>query len=283
MSRWSNYHVHSRYDDGKGEPEEYVEAALAAGLASLGFSGHNVVPFPTDWTMPAENLPAYLAAVRRVQERYRDRLPVFLGMEVDYLPGVISPRSPQILALGLQYTIGSVHFLAGPLADGRHWTIDSTPEEYDTGMREHFGGSARRMVEEYYERIGRMALEAPPDFVGHFDSIKLNNRGDRWFSESDRWYRRAAAGALEAVARSGCMLELSTAAVFRKNLSSYYPSDWILRDCRRLGIPVTVCSDAHTPAQLTGHYPQAIQRLLDLGFRTQRQLTAAGWVDVPLE
>ncbi len=282
MSRWSNYHVHSRFDDGKGEPEEYARAALAAGLVSLGFSNHNVVPFPTDWTMPEENLPLYLAAVRDLQACYRGRLPIFLGMEVDFIPGVTDARSPRILTLGLQYTLGSVHFL-GQFADGRYWMVDYTPQMYDQGMRECYGGNVRRMVEEYYRRVGLMALTAPTDIVGHFDVIKLNNRGDRHFSEDDPWYRSAAGGALEAVARAGCILEASTASVFRKKLTALYPADWILRECLRLGIPITLNSDAHAPDQLTGHYPQAIAHLRELGFRTQRQLTESGWVDIALE
>ena len=282
MSHWSNYHVHTRYDDGTGEPEDYAQAALEAGLVSLGFSNHNVVPFPTDWTTPAESLPVYLEAVRRVQELYRERLPIFQGMEVDFLPGVMDCRSPHILELGLQYTIGSVHFL-GQLADGRYWMVDYTPEMYDAGMRECFGGSARRMVEEYFGRIGRMALTAPPDIVAHFDVIKLNNRGDRHFSEDEPWYRRAAVGALEAVARSGCILEVSTASIFRKNLSALYPSDWALEEVLRLGIPIVLNSDAHAPDQLTGWYPEAVARLRELGFRSQRRLTESGWVDVALE
>lgn len=33
-----NYHTHSRYCDGRGEPREYVEYAVSQGFTHLGFS-----------------------------------------------------------------------------------------------------------------------------------------------------------------------------------------------------------------------------------------------------
>src|SRR5208337_3549451 len=113
-----NYHTHTHHCDGHGEPREYAEAALRKGMPRLGFSGHNVVPFPTDWTMPAEQLDSYLREVRAVREEYRGRIEIFLGIEADFIPGITSPTHPRIRELNLDFTIGSVHFV-GP-ADGDH-------------------------------------------------------------------------------------------------------------------------------------------------------------------
>ncbi|MCX7040111.1 MAG: PHP domain-containing protein [Spirochaetes bacterium] len=142
---FGNYHTHTRHCDGKGAPDEFAEAALQKGMPRLGFSGHNVLPFPAEWTMPAGNLESYLREVRETRERYRGRLEVFLGMEVDYLPGITSPVDPVVRSLGLDFIIGSVHFIAS--VNGEYpWTVDGSPEEFALGLRESFGGDVRALT-----------------------------------------------------------------------------------------------------------------------------------------
>ena len=278
---FGNYHTHTRHCDGKGSPDEFAEAALSKGMPRLGFSGHNVLPFPAEWTMPAGNLESYLREVRETKARYRDRLEVFLGMEVDYLPGIASPVDPAVRSLGLDFIIGSVHFIAA--VDGEYsWTVDGSAGEFETGLRESFGGDVRALVERYYGRVAEMAGRAAPDIVGHFDIVKKNNRDGRWFSEDAAWYRDASRAALEAVARSGSVLEINTGGVVRNTSGALYPSAHILREARELGIPVMVNADAHRPEHVDGHFAETVRMMRELGFRSQRQLTARGWVDQEL-
>jgi histidinol-phosphatase (PHP family) len=63
-----NFHTHTHHCDGSGTPSEFVDAALRKGMRRLGFSGHNVLPFPTTWTMPAERLESYLRDVREARQ-----------------------------------------------------------------------------------------------------------------------------------------------------------------------------------------------------------------------
>ena len=276
-----NYHTHTHHCDGNGEPYEYAEAALRKGMSGLGFSGHNVVPFPTDWTMPAERLESYLSEIREVREHYRGALDVFLGIEADFIPGMISPVHPAISGLGLDFVIGSVHFV-GP-SDGDHaWTVDGPREEMDAALRDGFGGDARRLVERYYALVALMAETAAPDIIAHFDVVKKNNRDGRLFSEEDPWYRAAVRRALEAIRGSKSILEINTGGVVRNTSGAFYPSPWILAEAQRMNIPVVVSSDAHRPENLDGMFPEAVQILRDAGYRSQRQLTRSGWIDVEL-
>ena len=63
-----NLHTHTVFDDGKNTPMEMAQAALEAGLSSLGFSGHSVLPWDNDWAMTEESERAYIAAVAEAQE-----------------------------------------------------------------------------------------------------------------------------------------------------------------------------------------------------------------------
>jgi histidinol-phosphatase (PHP family) len=277
---FGNFHTHTRHCDGKGEAHEFAEAAVRKGMPRLGFSGHNVVPFPATWTMPAERLPRYLEDVRAVQRDWSGRLEVFLGMEVDYIRGVASPAHPSIRALGLDYVLGSVHFVE-PAEGAWDWTVDGPPQEFAHGLEACFGGSVRRLVEAYFARVGEMAATRP-DIVGHFDIVKKNNRDGRFFSEEDPWYRAAAQGALEAVAASGSILEINTGGIVRNTSGALFPSPFLLREALHLRIPVIVTADAHRPEHLDGHFRETVELLRGLGFRSQRQLTSRGWIDQDL-
>jgi len=264
----TNYHTHTHHCDGLAAPEQFAAAALDKGLEALGFSGHAPVPFSTGWTMPAEKLQPYLTEVREVQARYRGRLRIDLGLEVDYLPGRLGPRSERIRALGLDFTVGSVHFITEPpRADGFSWTVDGTSAEIEQGLREEFGVNVRRLVERYYERVGELAEYSAPDIFAHLDVVKKNNRDGRYFSESEPWYRTAVAGALRRIAVSGSIVELNTGGVVRNTSGAFYPSEWILSECLKLGIPVMVNADAHRPEDLDGHFREAHALLHELGFR----------------
>ena len=280
-SSFGNYHTHTRHCDGQGEPREFAEAALRKGMPRLGFSGHNVVPFPTDWTMPRENLESYLREVRELKRRYQDRLEVFLGIEADYLPDITSPSHPRIRGLGLDFVIGSVHFVT-PTAGAHAWTVDGPLEELEAGLKDGFSGDVRALVERYYRLIAEMATTTPPDIIGHFDIVTKNNRDNRFFSEEAPWYRAAAREALEAVARSGSVLEINTGGIVRNTSGILHPSEWILSEARKMGAPVMVNADAHRPDDIDGHFAEAVALLRSLGFRAQRQLTSRGWVEAAL-
>jgi histidinol-phosphatase (PHP family) len=277
----SNYHCHSRFDDGHGELEEYVQAAVQKGLRTLGFSGHAPVPFPCSWTIPSRLLPEYLDTARKLQDAYRDTLELLIGLEVDYIPEMMSPASAQIRALNLDFTVGSVHFVER-LANGELWTADGPAEELEQGVAESFGGDMRKAVEEYYRRMAAMVATAPPDIIGHFDVIKKNNRGGRYFSEQEPWYRSAVGRTLDAVAASACILEINTGGIVRGTSGALYPSLWILSECHRRQIPVMINSDAHLPEQLDGYYGEAVSILREIGFRELTQFGREGRRRVPL-
>jgi histidinol-phosphatase (PHP family) len=277
----ANYHCHSRFDDGHGELEEYVRAALSKGLGLLGFSAHAPVPFPCDWTMPAALLPEYIETVKRLQRAFQGRVEILLGLEVDYIPGVISPSSESIRALGLDFVIGSVHFL-GRLKSGRLWSVDGPVEELRKGLEETFSGNVRAAVEEYYRRLREMVLEGRPDIIGHLDVIKKNNRDGRFFSEDSSWYRELVRETLDSLASSPCILEVNTGGIVRNTSGALYPSPWILRECLKRGIAVTVSSDAHRPEQLDGHFSEAFALLRQIGFRETVQPGRDGPTIAPL-
>ena len=86
----SNLHTHTRFCDGKDSAEEVVLAAIAAGMETVGFSGHSGLPFSTSWTMKQERTREYQKEILRLKDAYRDRIHILLGIEQDYLTALVA-------------------------------------------------------------------------------------------------------------------------------------------------------------------------------------------------
>lgn len=277
----TNYHTHCSFCDGRWEPEVYAEKAISLGMKALGFSSHAPIPQENDWTMKPGRIDEYVRRIRTVQECYADDIEIYCGLEVDYIPGVMGPKSPEIEKAGLDYTIGSVHLIYDT-EKSWYFAVDSTEEEYRHIHDEIFKGDIRAMVREYYRRVGAMAREQHPSIVGHLDLIKKNNRNAAYFDESEPWYRDAVCGALEEIARSGSRVEVNTGALARKTLDTVYPSSWILKECRVRGIPIVLNSDAHDPDLLTYYFEEARSILLACGYSEIQALIGGSFKDFPI-
>ncbi|MGB3617158.1 MAG: histidinol-phosphatase [Catalinimonas sp.] len=277
----TNYHGHCCYCDGKDHPEAYAEAALAAGMTALGISSHAPVPFETSWNMAEPDLPRYLAEVCEVRDRYRDRLPIYVGLETDFVPGRVAYPPARARELGLDYTIGSIHFVDA-FADGRPWEIDGPHRLFLDGLEQIFKHDAERAVRRYFTLTRQMIQEAPPRVVGHLDKIKMQAEGGKLFDERAHWYREEVERTLSLIAEQGLTVEVNTRGLYKRVTTEPYPSRWILERMRALDIPVMINSDAHHPRELTAHFREAVALLQDVGYRATRELSAGGWHDAPL-
>lgn len=261
----TNFHMHSRYCDGRGELREFAEIAFKKGFSRIGFSGHSPVPFPSSWNMPAERLPAYLADIAALQAEYRGRLDILAGLEIDYVSDIKYPPAEWPAANGLDYFIGAVHFM-GFLENGSRFTADSPAGEFEAGLRECFNGDVEAAVRRYYELVAEMALALRPPVVAHIDVIMKNNIGGARFSQDAKWYRDAAIGALEAVKRAGSAVEVNTGGKLRNPDCPIYPAPFILKEMKRMGIPAMINSDAHRPEDIDGLFGDARALLGEAGF-----------------
>ena len=66
-----NLHTHTSFCDGANTPEEMVQAAIALGMDSLGFSGHGPSSAPDDAAMDKDSVSAYREEVLRLNEAAR--------------------------------------------------------------------------------------------------------------------------------------------------------------------------------------------------------------------
>lgn len=276
MRGLTNYHTHNSYCDGDGTISEMVQAALDAGLAGVGISSHSPVPFDTYYVLRLDELDVYRNDILQAQREYAGRIPVALGMELDYIPAYESFLREHITPLGLDYLIGSVHYV-DQTAAGDPWLIDHTAEDFAYGVEQYWRGDVRGLITRYYAILRDAARFPGVAIMGHIDRIKKWNTDERYFSEREPWYVAAIEETLQAFQRAGVIVELNT-AYGKKPIDQCYPSPWILRRCIELGIPLQINSDAHNPRQIAGSYGEAVALLRELGCHEVMALEDGRWV-----
>lgn len=84
----TNLHTHSLYCDGAATIEEMIVSAIENGFDSLGISSHGPVDEETYWNIKKDKVEEYIEEVKRLKEKYKDKIEIFLGMELDYIPGI---------------------------------------------------------------------------------------------------------------------------------------------------------------------------------------------------
>ena len=275
---WTNYHSHTNFSDGTDEPAVYADAALAQGMLAYGFSCHVPMPFYCAWSMKMEKLAEYSEMIEILKREYRGQLQVYRSLEIDYIPNVIGPKSQFILDAKLDYTVGSIHFV-DQFADGTHWEIDGTSAIFENGLQQIFGGDIRKAVTRYYELTRMMVREECPDIIGHIDKIKMQNPGNKFFSEEEDWYKAEVLKTLDAVAGTKAIIEINTRGLYKKKTTEPYPGKWMLTEILKRKIPVAINSDSHHPKELTAEFGEAAALLKEVGFETVRSLYDNQWQD----
>ena len=266
-----NLHTHTIFDDGKNTPAEMAEAALRAGFSSLGFSGHSTLPWENEWSLTAENIPAYLAAVEKTRRAFSGRLTIFSGLEWDNL-------SDQDVT-GFDYIIGSIHQLS---LDGAHPSVDEAPEVTAEILARYFAGDAAALAEAYYAQYEAVADADFVDIVGHFDLITKFDEVRSFFDETDPRYRDAAMAAMERLLRADKLFEVNTGAISRGWRKTPYPSPALLKELRLRGARLVVSSDAHSAGAVDCAFSETEELLRSLGFRERWELTDRGFVPTSL-
>ena len=249
-----DFHTHSTLDDGKSTLEEMAAAAYDLGLTHFGFSGHSFEEYGQDFCLPKKNVPIYLEAARKLQEAYRGRMEVFVGMELDYFgenPG------------GLDYVIGSAHCVKQ--GDAACY-VDASAQASQQTVDEYFGGDWYRYTDAYYDLVADLPRKSGCQWIGHFDLVtKFNDQVHTIDEDSPRYLRRALE-VLEYVVKQGVALEINTGAVARGYRTTPYPGNALLRQLKEFGGEIIVNSDCHYAPQLCFGFDQAAELAQAAGF-----------------
>ncbi|MFC4994527.1 histidinol-phosphatase [Rubritalea tangerina] len=241
----ADYHTHTPLCmHAEGEPEQFIDAAIAAGVTEYGIADHAPTGLEVfdDWRMLYSQLPDYFAWVERAKAHAGDRLPIRVGMECDWLPGCEEWIEQLRGSYAWDYLIGSVHYIN----DGAAWDFDN-PKWVGSKWAE---SDVEDVWVRYWQAYIAMADSGLFDIFGHPDLIK--KFGHRPEGDLRRFYEPA----VDAIATSGAVIELNTAG-WHKPCAEQYPHSDFLELARDGGIDLVISSDAHHPSEVARDFERA--------------------------
>lgn len=146
----ANYHTHTfRCNHASGTEEEYVINAIDRGIKVLGFSDHTPYIFEGDhysyFRMRPELLEDYVSSVIALREKYKDKIEILLGVEIEYYPKYLPETLKMLKEHPIDYLILGQHFVGDEIGEpycGRandsedllKRYVEQTIEAMETGM-----------------------------------------------------------------------------------------------------------------------------------------------------
>ena len=270
-----NLHTHCNFCDGVGVPEEYVQQALDKGFSVLGFSCHGPAPFTTGWTMTREDTEEYLATIDSLKIRYKNDLQIYKGLEIDYFQG----DTRQIFtSYDLDYIIGSVHFINAE-GENKYYSVDGSLEAFEQTLKV-CSDSIEKLIYRYYELLIEMLAKNRFNILGHLDLVKKNNFDNRFFNEKEKWYVNLVKDVVEKIARYNVIVEVNTGGIARGYMHDVYPSEWILKECKKREIAITLSSDAHSPKDIDFYFEEAKRIIKSVGYSEIWGIQNSKWASI---
>ncbi len=234
-----DYHIHLLGHDARAATyeniEEFVLQAEKMGIEKMGFSDHNRYYNKFDFAM-----------IEQVAEDYPE-IEINKGIEMDFTPGGEEEIADFLAEFEFDYIIGSLHYIDDWMFDHPKYKDEYKKWEID------------KLYQKYYSYVAQAAESGLFDIIGHLDLIKIFN------------YKPEAGGlkyaipALETIAENNIVIEVNTNGL-NKPVGELYPTAEILKEAHKLGIKVTLGSDAHHYKRVGEDLAKVKQLLLDIGY-----------------
>lgn len=232
--RLSNFHTHTKRCGHAGEfnDEEYIEAAKAVGMSTIGFSDH--IPF-TDFEYPLpesrmhiSEVDDYLESIERLRKNNPD-MTILSGYEAEY-----DPAKSQFLCDmrdRVDYMILGQHFIDDGLTHIQRENNPEYPIEYARSVCEAIDS-------------GLFDIVAHPDiFMKHLSSIEKEEKREEFLRNSGIASRMICEKAKEM----GIPVELNLSGIAK---GEGYPNPLFWQIASEVGVQVVSGADAHNPNQL---------------------------------
>lgn len=255
----SNLHSHTQFCDGHSSMEEILRSACKAGFSRWGFTPHGPINIESPCNMKKEDVGPYLGEVKRLKTIFPD-MEILAGMEVDFLDDNNGPSSPEVRAYGLDYIIGSVHFI--PNQKGEFIDIDGSPERFKRYLEEYFEGDLGYVVRTYWQQVGRMIEAGGFDIIGHIDKIALNASFVDPSIEESSEYKLPADRVIEMAIKSGKAIEINTK--HWKRYGRFFPDPRYWKRILSSGTSMPVNTDTHYADAVEDGLPEALRQLKSL-------------------
>lgn len=259
----TNYHTHTeRCKHAYGSEEQFIQAAIRAGIDELGFADHTPWPFKTKdfeprMRMKLSQFQDYLNTLKELKVKYQDQISIKIGLECEYyeeyIPWLASEVKEQV-----DYLIFGNHYA---------YSDELTP------IAPYMGNGVKDPESlEVYVNSSLKAIES-----GLFSYFAHPDLFMRCYPVYDEHVEKAAHLLCQACAKHNLPLEinLSAVAALMRNPKSLYPSRPFYKIAKDYGCSVIIGWDAHTPGPLEDKklYDFALDWIADIGLKRIEKLT----------
>lgn len=179
-------HIHSPFcPHGTSDSlESYVEEALKNKIVEISFTEHMPFPcyfiedrkFQDESATPKDRMNDYFEAVIKVKEKYKDKIKINLGMEVDFIDGLEENTINLLNEYGpsMEDGILSVHFIKL----GDEYTAIDWKEGFEKAVT--YYGTVEKVYDKYYETLLKAVKydlgQYKPKRIGHPNLIRIFNK-----------------------------------------------------------------------------------------------------------
>lgn len=229
-----DFHIHSSFCDGKDKPEDIILSAIAKGMKKIGILIHSYTSFDEDYCIRKDEIPAFIAEINHLKEKYKSEIGILCGVEQD----IYSECSTE----GFDYVIGSQHYIKH---NGSYFPIDNSEKMFMRMVREVFDGDFYEMAKTYFQIEKEVVSRTGADIIGHFDLITKFNENDKLFDTKNEKYTSYWKDAADYLTQFGVPFEINTGAISRGYRTLPYPQTEIISYIQQNGGKLILCSDSH--------------------------------------
>lgn len=222
-----NLHTHTyRCHHADGMDEEYVQNAIAAGYQVMGFSDHAPYLFPgayqSTFRVDFDMAQDYADSVNALKEKYRGKIDIRLGFEVEYYPELFERELAYLRTFRYDFILLAQHF---------------TDNEYEDFAAYAGNGTADPAVlKKYVNQVIAGAKTGAFTYVCHPDLIH--------FTGDEKLYRAETARLAAELKKLEIPLEYNFYGYYDNR---HYPNDVFWQTVKEIGNPVVIGLDAHRP------------------------------------
>ncbi len=261
----ANYHTHNVFcGHAEGTIEEYTVKAIERGLLELGHSDHFPFCFDVlnDGRMKYEDLHIYLDEVERMKGKYKDKIKVFTGGEIEYLSDFGKYYERLLNSKAVDYFILGQHFYS---PDGFRYVNVYVDFKNDNPPVMDYAKSCMDGM-----KTGYFLYLAHPDLIFLNDLVKGGKLSDEC--------KRAISYMVEESVKNDYVLELNGGGYncleeFSDGMRHPYPVRYFWEEVAKTNIRCIIGSDAHHPdAVYNKSHDELKEKALSMGLNLVERL-----------
>ncbi|WP_455543508.1 histidinol-phosphatase HisJ [Intestinibacter sp.] len=245
-------HIHTPYcPHGTDDTfDEYVKKSIDVGLDEISFTEH--FPLPKGFKDPAPDddsaikisqMDDYIKEVNKIKNKYKDKIKINVGAEVDYIDGFEDEIKILLDKYGryLEDSILSVHMIK---IEDEYYCMDFSSGEFEKIINRL--GSVEAVYDLYYETLIK-AVNADlgqykPKRIGHLNLVRKYNKKFPYDYSKNAKLREL----VELIAQKGYELDYNVAGLFKEDCGEVYINGYLSELVKQYNIKLVLGSDSHS-------------------------------------